>query len=180
MSEERRFNDICQSSYRELSNDRMTALYYTISRDEGKSTRNYLALEILEPTTEAFGCSKYVLCGEEEPATEKQLNYISCLAPGFPIEAVFYKRQASMIIEKLIQRRNIFPEGCTFKQAKLLSMRTYKDVEKFTFEEAKDLISILQKHHFHKSAEFLKKVKEYDERHIVTPIVEEYGEIEIW
>lgn len=130
-------------------NEKRVRFYYNPNDVGPDNNCRLLGMEINSYAAIAFGVSEYVIQPREESVTEKQREYIQQLDKGFPLEFVYYKEQASIIINKLSKRNTGFgAKKATFKQTELLESKGFRGIAKLKYYDAGKLVTMLVQNHY--------------------------------
>lgn len=147
--------------------DRLVRFYYDPHEVDANNHYRLLGLEINSYAAIDFKCSEYTISRHEERPTERQLEYIKELDNGFPTDCVYYKDQASMIIDILSKRNSGYgAKNATYKQTDLLERKGFRGIGKLKFYQAIDLIKQLAANEYipnasmYEQAEKMTKVKQ--------------------
>lgn len=141
-------------------NEGKTRFYYDPNEVDENNHFRLLGMELKHNAAIAFKCSEYTISRHEFGPTEKQIERIKKLDSGFPTECVYYKDQASMIIDILGKRNNGFGERkASFKQTDLLEDKGFRGIQKLRAHEAAELITMLKANKYIPNAEMYQKAE---------------------
>lgn len=165
----------CRKTYIDEKN--AVSLYYS---DNGFIK----GLEIDTPAAQAFKISKHLVdMGKESRPTKAQIEYIQRLDKSFPTDIVYYKSEATVIINALAKRNNNFCHLASYKQVNLLTGKGIKGAERLNTYHASKLIKMIAGNDWKISKEIYKEAEKYTKvkQGVLEPIMPSAPlQVELW